>query len=289
VKTHLAAFALLALTLAAPAEAPDRAKATVAYLRTLQTKGGGFAPDASTGKASLRATSAALRALKYFGGEPADRAAAARFVESCYDKEGGAFADAPGGKPDVTATAIGAMALVELKIPTAPYEAKLLCYLGARAKTFEEIRIAAAGLEALEKKPPEADGWLQQIVWERNVDGTFGSPGDARATGGATVVVLRLGGKVEEPAKVLAALNAGQRKDGAFGKGEPDEPSDLDSTYRVFRCYHMLKAKPDAARVLAFVDKCRNPDGGYGVAPGKPSTVGATYNAGIIRHWLGER
>lgn len=189
----------------------------------------------------------------------------------------------------MTATAIGAMALVELKIPTAPYEAKLLRYLGARAKTFEEIRIAAAGLEALGKKPPEADGWLQQIGWERNVDGTFGSPGDARATGGATVVVLRLGGKVEEPAKVLAALNAGQRKDGGFGKGEQDEPSDLDSTYRVLRCYHMLKAKPDAARVLAFVDKCRNADGGYGVAPGKPSTVGATYNAGIIRHWLGER
>jgi prenyltransferase beta subunit len=284
-----AAFALLVLTLPALAEAPDRAKATVAYLRKLQTTEGGFAPAADKTKPSLRATSAALRALKYFGGEAPDKDAAARFVKSCHDKESGGFADAPGGKPDVATTAVGAMALVEVGLPTGPYEAGILRYLGAHAKSFEEIRIAAAGLEALGKRPPEAAGWLQQIVNERNANGTFGGPHDARTTGGATVVVLRLGGKVDDPAKLVAALNAGQHEDGAFGKDEPKDPSDLDTTYRVLRCYHMLKAKPDAARVLAFVEKCRNDDGGYGVEPGKPSTVGATYNAGIIRHWLSGR
>jgi hypothetical protein len=283
-----AALALLALTLPALAEAPDRAKATVAYLRKLQTKGGGFAASADKNQPSLRATSAALRALKYFGGEALDREAAARFVKSCHDESSGGFADAPGGKPDVTLTAVGAMALVELQIPTGPYEEGILRYLGEHAKSFEEIRIAAAGLEALGKRPPAAAGWLQQIVNERNADGSFGGPRDARMTGGATVVVLRLGGKVDDPAKVVAALNAGQHEDGAFGKGETSEPSDLETTYRVLRCYHMLKAKPND-RVLAFVEKCRNDDGGYGVAPGKPSTVGTTYNAAIIRHWLAGR
>jgi len=284
-----AAFAVLVVTLPGLAEAPDGAKATIAYLRKLQTKEGGFAPDAGKAKPSLRATSSALRALKYFGGEAPDRGAAGRFVESCFDKASGGFADSHGGKPDVATTAVGAMALVELHLPTGPYEAGVLSYLGEHAKTFEEIRIAAAGIEALGKQPPEAAGWLKRIEKERNKDGTFGGPGDARSTGGATVIVLRLGGKVEHPAALIAALDACQRRDGAFSKGESEGPSDLESSYRIIRCYHMLKARPDAARVLAFIDKCRNADGGYGVAPGQPSGIGGTYYAGIIRHWLAER
>jgi hypothetical protein len=50
----------------------------------------------------------------------------------------------------------------------------------------------------------------------------------------------------------------------------------------------MLKARPDVGRALAFVEKCRNADGGYGVAPGQPSGVSGTYYAGSIRHWLSE-
>jgi hypothetical protein len=285
----VAAFALLLVTLPALAEAPDnKAKETVAYLRKLQTKDGGFTADATKTKPSLRATSSALRALKYFGGEAPDRAAAARFVESCYDKASGGFADAPGGMTDVATTAVGAMALVELKVPTGQYEDKVLRYLGSRARDFEEIRIAAAGIEALKKQPPEAAGWLQAIQGERNRDGSFGAGNDARTTGGATVIILRLGGKVEHPEDVVAALNQGQHNDGAFGKGDKDEPSDLESTYRVMRCYHMLKAKPEATRVKEFIAKCRNADGGYGVTPGKPSGISATYYAAIVLHWLAE-
>jgi hypothetical protein len=36
-----------------------------------------------------------------------------------------------------------------------------------------------------------------------------------------------------------------------------------------------------------FIAKCRNADGGYGVTPGAESSLGATYNAGILYHWLG--
>jgi hypothetical protein len=49
----------------------------------------------------------------------------------------------------------------------------------------------------------------------------------------------------------------------------------------------MLRAKPaDVERLRAFIAKCRNADGGYGVAPGQPSAVGSTYFAGIVLHWL---
>ena len=103
----LAALALVFVTLPVLADAPKEARATIAYLRKLQTKNGGFTADAGKTTPSLRATSSALRALKYFGGEAPDRTAAGRFVESCYDSTSGGFADTPGGKPDVPTTAVG--------------------------------------------------------------------------------------------------------------------------------------------------------------------------------------
>jgi prenyltransferase beta subunit len=266
--------------------------ATVRYLQGLQASDGGFlpaAPDPASNrlsKSSLRATSAGLRALKYFGGAPRDRKAAAAFVGQCFDKETGGFADLPAGKPDVATTAVGLMAVVELKMPQEPFVAPAVKYLAERARTFEEIRIAAAGLEAVNKRPEAAAAWLKEVAKLRRDDGTYGKDdGAARDTGGAAVVVLRLGGKVEQRDNVLKVLRAGQRDDGGFGKAG-EKGSDLETSYRVMRCFWMMKEKPDAARLKAFVAKCRNADGGYGVAPGKESAVSSTYFAGIILHWL---
>jgi prenyltransferase beta subunit len=282
--------ALLVLWSTAFADTTDPAKQTIDYLRKLQTSAGGFAADAGKTQPSLRATSSALRALKYFGGDVPDRSAAARFVESCYDKKSGGFADAPGGKPDVATTAVGAMALVELNLPPAPYEAGILRYLGDNTKSFEEIRIAAAGIEALGKQPPQASDWLRQLQAMRHPDGTFA---DARETGGATVAILRLGGRLSktQSRNVVTAMTRGQNADGAFGKGQ-DGKSDLETTYRVMRCYHRLNAdlNPEGKKHLAvFIQSCRNGDGGYGVAPGQPSGVSGTYYAAMIRHWQNER
>jgi hypothetical protein len=83
-------------------------------------------------------------------------------------------------------------------------------------------------------------------------------------------------------------LNAGQRPDGGFGKGGA-KGSDLETTYRVVRCYVMLKQTPDVKKCLGFVAKCRNDDGGYASEPGLPSNVGATYFAAILQHWLAEK
>jgi prenyltransferase beta subunit len=278
----------LCLLLSVPvhAQTADEKKATVAWLRKLQADEGGFRPAAGQAPAGLRATTSALRALKYFGGEVPDRSAATDFVKACFDKDSGAFADRPGGKPDVFSTAVGVMAVVELKVSPEPYEAGALRYLGEHARGFEEVRLAAAGLEALGKRPPQAEEWLKEIAKLRHEDGTFGKgDGTARDTGGAAVAVLRLGGKVERPEAIVKALDAGQRKDGGFGK--EGAGSDLETTYRVVRCYHMLKAQPAAAdRCREFIASCRNADGGYGVAPGQPSSAGATYFAGIVLHWL---
>src|SRR5262245_4979686 len=82
-------------------QAPDQKQATVAYVAALQQADGGFLPAPSKNadtKSSLRASSSALRALKYFGGQARDREACARFVRSCFDEASGGFADHPGGR-----------------------------------------------------------------------------------------------------------------------------------------------------------------------------------------------
>jgi hypothetical protein len=294
-------FAVVALVLLVSAalvhaQSAEEKKATVAWLQKLQPGDGGFLPGATNPLGgsrilpSLGATTSALRALKYLGGEPRDRDACVKYVEKAFDTRSGGFIGVqPGLKPDVNSTAVGLMAVVELKMPVEKYADPAVKYLGENAKTFEEIRIAAAGLEAVGKRPPQADAWLEQLAKMRNPDGTYGKDdGMARDTGGAVAAVLRLGGKVEHKDKVLEALKAGQRDDGGYGKADV-KGSDLETTYRVMRAFHMLKDRPDAEKVRKFVARCRNEDGGYGVRPGQPSTVSGTYFASIIGHWLAEK
>ena len=289
------ALALGLLTVwAAPlaAQTAEEKRATVAFVQRLQAPDGGFPPapsGAQPQQSSLRASLGAIRALKYFGGEPRDREACTRFVSACYDKETGGFADRPGGKAEVIPTAVGLMVVVELRMPREKYEPGAVKFLGERAQTFEEIRLAAAGLEAVGKRPPQATEWLDRLIQMRNADGSYGTgAGAARDTGGSVVAVLRLGGKVLDREKVLQILRKGQRPDGGFGK--PDaRGSDLETTYRVLRAFVMLKERPEVAKCQAFVARCRNDDGGYGVLPGEKSTVAATYFAGIIQHWLADK
>jgi prenyltransferase beta subunit len=275
------------------AEAADQREETVAYVRALQGPDGGFygvRPRGITpgpGGTSLRATLAAVRALKYFGGDMRKRDGCIRFVEGCRDAESGGFAQRPGGKPDSLSTALGIMAVVDLKEPTDAVGAPGLKYLGEHAKSLEEIRMAAAAAEALRQRPPQTQEWIAQVLRTANGNGTFGKgDGAARDTGSAVVTILRLGGTIEQRANVLRTLRAGQRPDGGFGK-EGEGGSDLESCYRIMRAFAMLKEKPaDVAGLKGFVGRCRNADGGYGVKPGEPSNVGATYYAGIVLHWL---
>jgi prenyltransferase beta subunit len=266
-------------------------KAAVAYLQKLQQKDGGFAPDASATKSSVSATNAAVRALKYMGAEIPHQSECADFVKSCFDKDSGGFADEPGGKITVNSTAVGVLAATQLEEPRDVIEGgAVVKYLGDNVKTFEDIRIAAAAFEAMGKPSAQADAWLQQIAKLRNDDGSYGKgDGAARDTGSAVAAVLRLGGKVEHPEGAIKAMREGQRADGGFGPA--DSPSsDLPTSYRIMRSLHMLKAAPaDAGRLLAFIDSCRNDDGGYGVAKGKPSSAAGTYYAAVITHWLEEK
>jgi prenyltransferase beta subunit len=290
-----ASLLILSFAPALRSQTPEQKQSTVKWLQELQVADGGFVPIPVDGRldtdprGSLRATSSALRALKHFGGAPKDKEAAAKFVMRCYDAESGAFAGSPNGKADVFTTAVGLMAAVELKLGERIDAEKCVKYMAENAKEFEDIRIAAAGMETCGKLAPHAERWCRFLLGRVNADGSYGDGVEkARATGGTVVTILRLGGKVEHPDRIIDLLNRAQNNDGGFGKDDTGS-SDLETTYRIMRCYHMLKAKPAKVDSLnGFIAKCRNPDGGYGVQPGRPSTVSGPYFAGIITHWLTE-
>src|SRR2546429_51853 len=91
---------LIGFFVAASVHASDAAvKQSIAYVQKLQTEEGGFLAQAAVNKPSLRATSAAVRALHYLGGAIKDKEACIKFVASCHDAESGGFSDVPKGKP----------------------------------------------------------------------------------------------------------------------------------------------------------------------------------------------
>jgi prenyltransferase beta subunit len=293
VMIRLIAIALATIVCPVPlwADGPGD-KATVAYVQKLQTGLGGFLlqqPSPETRAVpTLRSTSSGVRTLHYLKGSIPHQEACAKFVADCYDAGSGGFADIPRGKADVATTAIGLMAVKELKMPVDQYGPGAVKYLSANARSFEDIRIAAAGLESIQAKSPKNQAWLQEVLASQNKDGTFGKgPGQARDTASVVVTILRLGGSVKDKGRVLQVLRDGQRPSGGYGKVDNEIASDLESTYRVMRCFMMLKAQPDRVEgVRTFIAKCRNGDGGYGVGPGQSSSLSGTYYAAIIRFWL---
>ncbi len=267
---------------------------TVDYIHSLGQTDGGFSTQ--PGKAStLAATAAALRALHYWQGTLPSPSVTERFVMSHYQQ--GSFVEQPGGKPSVMASAMGWMALAELKHPLLKDEQarkQYVAYLEAASMSIDEIRITAATIESLGIDPP---AFLQlkyrhllqkqQKEWQL-IENDLKTPQKAayfaRLLAGVYVTEKRLKVTMKQPD--AAILLRGQWPNSAWGK--EDQPPDLESTYRVVRALVMMNAKPRTDELRRFVDACRQQDGGYALAPGTRSDISATYFAGILYEWLRE-
>jgi prenyltransferase beta subunit/predicted esterase len=268
---------------AAWAQTPADFAQTASYAAALQNKDGGFAA-ASGQLSSLGSTNSGLRVLKHVGGSVPDILGCVKYVKSCRDASGG-FAPMPGGKPDVATTAIGLMAASELKIADEAMVKAAADYFGKNAKSFEEVRMAIAGLEGVHATSPDFAKWNEMLQGMRKPDGTWGEgPGQAYATGGAGAAVLRMGLKLDKRDAVIAALKAGQRPDGAWSKDAG--PPDLAATYRIMRALYMLHERPDIEPLLAFIARCRQSDGSYASKPGEAGSLGGTYTATIVIYWV---
>jgi hypothetical protein len=277
---------LLATAAGATPLTPEERRGSVRFVESLRNTDGGFRAVPAAGPSSLGATTSGLRALRYLGAKAVAPEETLRFVRNCFDRASGAFADAPGAAVEVRSTAMGLMALAELKVPVARRDEgrAAAAYLVRQARSLPELYIAAAGLDAAKLKTSAAPRWREAWEATRRPDGTYG--GGAFDSAGAVVTLLRLGYPPPHRDSTAQALKTAQRSDGGYaGAGEG---SDLGATYRVVRALRMLNEKPDLARLRRYVARCRNADGGYGPAPGQPSALSPTYFAAIVLHWADE-
>lgn len=280
---RIAAAALIAVSILSTAFAqslsPDQRKASIAYVLSLQNADQGFRAGGAAGPSSLGATNSCLRALKYFGAPVGDRAG--RFLAACR-QDSGAFAEAPGATPDVRSTAMGLMSAVEMGSPIKnDADGAIRAYFAKNAASLPDLYIAAAALDAAGLKTEKAAAWTAAFQASRNPDGTYGkNPGDHTS---AVVSLLRLGARLPDRAAAVKALRAAQQANGGFAV--MGSQGDLSSSYRIMRALWMLKEKPDLAQLRAFISRCRNADGGYGMQPGQPSAASPTYFAAILLHW----
>jgi acetyl esterase/lipase/prenyltransferase beta subunit len=266
----------------AGAQTPAQLQETAAYLASFQDADGGFAAVKGQ-KSSLGSTSSIVRTLGNVAGQLKEVPACIEFVKSC-KIPGGGFAPAPGGEPNVATTAAGLMAYAAFKLTDDKTTADAIAYFTKNAKTFEEVRIAIAGMEAAGAKSPDFEAWTRIVNSTRNPDGTWGEgAGRAFATGGAAAALLRMGVELDKKDAVLKAMRDGQQSDGAWSKGTG--PSDLEASYRIMRCFFMLKEKPDLDKLTSYLARCRQADGSYSSAPGKPGDPGGTYFATTILRW----
>ncbi len=273
----------------------DAQKETIKWVLAQEAPAGGFypaplPPDAEgQPQPGLRATSAAVRSLKYLGAEIPNKDKHTAFVLKCFDPKTGGFAE-PGGKPDVAMTSVGVMAAAELNIPHDKY-AKAMDYLKENAKTFEDVRIGAAAVEAWGVKdcPFDLIAWHEIVVKDVNLKLPRINDGGARVIGSVTAFSLRLGlqkGTDSKPTAIAQLLDRGQLPDGGWNR-EGEKDSDIETTYRVMRAYMLLNVKPkDTVAVRKFIVLHRNKDGGYGTKPGDKSNMGGVYYATIITKWL---
>jgi prenyltransferase beta subunit len=286
---YRAALLLCLFPALAVAQSPNAAALKWVYAQQ-DAQTGGFR-NSPKDKPSLRATSAAIRVIKYQHGELPHAEKVRAFVLKCYDPQAGAFAE-PGGQPDVTIDSIGIMAAIELGIPKEKY-AKAMEYLHTHAKTFEEVRIGAAAVEAwgVKKCPFKLASWL-------DVAKAVPLPVDKLKDGGAWTVGsvwamrLRLGRPLglrlvsPETDRVVELLRNGQRADGGWSQ-RGGNGSDLSSSYRVMRGLYLLGTIPgELTKLRNFIRSCHNSDGGFGEKPDAPSTMSAMYHATIITKWL---
>ncbi len=286
-KRFLAVMVLLALPALARAQTADavREVETLLFIQKMHDKETGAYKVTADGKPSLRACNGALKALKAVSekGEYHANPKLREFILSCYDPKTGAFAE-PGGKPDVAITSIGVMAAVEAGIPKEKFP-KAMAYLKENAKTFEEMRIAAAAVEAWGVKDCGFDltPWLKAAAEVQNQKVTT-----SRDFGSAAAMRLRLGQTFtkEEKDNAVTMLGLAQDDDGGWGKAG-EKSSDIETTYRVMRCFMLLKEKPKDVKALrAFLEKHRVEGGGAATKPGDPPSMSGVYYVTIIGKWL---
>ncbi len=265
-------------------QTPSDLSATAAYAASRQNSDGGFANEPG-GPSSLGTTNAAIRILRYTGSSIPDVLGAIDYVQDRFDPATGGFEPAEDQAPTVRSTAIGLMAVAELRIDDQETIDRAVQFLSTHATSFPDVRIAVAGLEAVGVRSEKFDDWSGEILKNRNPDGTWGEGASlAFDTGGTAAALLRMGFELDRRESIIEATRSGQQPDGAWSAD--GRVTNLSSTYRVVRGMYMLGATPDLDALRGFIARCLRPDGGYAASPDQESSsIASTYVARILLKW----
>jgi len=268
-----------------PARAEDSIVAAVLALQDPQT--GAFRVS-SESPPSLRACNGAVKILRTRRAEIPQRRELIQFVRGCYDGLAGHFQE-PGQKPTVAINAIGLMLIRELDLPREEF-AGALRYLAKEATTWEDIRIAAAAVEAWGVREAE----YPREAWEKlaQAEAATAKPQDARFQGGYLALQLRLEWlrPRDVPTARITQILESQLPDG--GWGPPGQTtSDLETTYRVLRGLHYAGAQGPAtqkayARTQELLRRLQTREGLYPNRAGTPANLSGTYYAVMIQSWI---
>ncbi|MSR30096.1 MAG: hypothetical protein EXR99_01200 [Gemmataceae bacterium] len=251
------------------------------YALSLENPDGGFLSEKAKEKTSLRATLGAIRISQMEKKSLSSLKAHQKFILSCW-KESGEFADTPGGKPDLITTVVGLMACKDANILEEKVRKSGVLYLIENAKNFEEVRMACAFLAQEKEIAQVREAWSGLVLNHLRQTKTQAKPHQlGREMAGALVTLLRLG---VAPPMEYGFTGSWRQQDGGFASANSTQ-SDMDTVYRVGRFLHMTQNQTELRKTLPFIEKCANADGGFGPAPGKPSTMGATYQARIVLLW----
>ena len=265
----------------------EEKKATIRFIESLRDKETGAYKVTADGKPSLRACNGAVKSLKALGEKVTEIEKIRKFVLSCYDPKTGAFAE-PDGKPDATIASIGIIVAGEVGVAKTDFS-KAMAYVLANAKTFEEVRIAAAAVEAWGAKGLKLNPLVDVVDTAAQAPVENPQDGSARDVAAIAVSSLRFEHPIPDFARDLfltSVLKPGQCDDGGWRK-KGEKASDIESTYRVMRAFKMLDAKPkDIPTLKKFIASHRNKDGGSATKPGEPSSMSGVYYSVIISKWL---
>ena len=195
----------------------------------------------------------------------------------------------PGGKPHGVSRSWPSACYEEppsSKVADPAMVKEAMDYLGKNAQSFEEVRMAIAGLEAVHGSSPDFPKWNEMLQGMRNPDGTWGEgPGQAYATGGAGAAVLRMGMTLDKRDAVITAAEGRPAPRRRLVQRRRSSPT-LAATCRIMRALYMLHERPDIDRLLTFVARCRQSDGSYASKPGGAGDLGGTYTATIVIYWV---
>ncbi len=265
---------------------------TVEWLRSCQNADGGFglAPGLLS---DMDSTYRAVDALATLGQAPTDGQACVEWVLSCRNNDGG-YAIEPGWHSNVAWTHFALIALDRLGHQIEDGEATTdwllrasnddggngaspvagkLAYHGAWYSSCEYTAYKALALGELSDGAREFIGALQT-----DAGGFTHRPGGAPFTGYTLDAIRALGNAPNRDACVVW-LRGLRREDGGYGFPGSDRSTLRNTAHCVMALAELSEAHHEPEQAAAYMGTCKNPDGGYGHAPGRTSTVTDTWYA----------